>query len=162
MQPANHPLSIWSQAIIKERGKDLILSCLIACIGIIGSYLVLGKSISSKQHAAQEDKLGRQQISNKLEPTESHKNNTILIQGSLIAGSIIKITHLYFDENQQYLLDYGNGIRHKMTASTVHMRYNTPGLYLLQCFVLKDNKWKLIGSQTVVIKQSAGKYISVL
>jgi hypothetical protein len=168
MDSTNGSFAIFSKGLLKDRTKDLLLSLLIAIIGIIGSYLVLGKSISSGNsnagslYSASTHKGIPAQNESHLAVNDRYKPNQLLIQGGLFAGSIVKISNLSFDENEQYLIDYGNGIRHRMTSSTTHMRYNSPGLYLLQCFIWKEEKWKLNSSQTLIIKQNSKSAYSVL
>ncbi|MBK8956268.1 MAG: hypothetical protein IPM34_12045 [Saprospiraceae bacterium] len=152
------------KGVFNERSKDLLLAVLIAIIGLTGSYLVLGKSFRNTQNLiapSQEftpysNAANTWQNSRELQDQNTvyqFKAENLLVQGSMLVGGFIRITNLAFNPDQIYLIDYGNGIRHRMTSSVMSIRYNVPGLYLLQCYVQENGNWNLQSAVTVSIRK---------
>ncbi|MCC6753535.1 MAG: hypothetical protein IT266_06075 [Saprospiraceae bacterium] len=151
------------KGIFNERSKDLLLAFLIALIGLAGSYLVLGKSIRDRgitfTALPADDRIvgGQEEASTSAEGLSQSayqfRQEALLVQGSMLVGQITRISNLAFDPRSSYLLDYGNGIRHRMTSPTMSIRYEVPGIYLLQCYVLEGAKWKLLSAETITIRR---------
>lgn len=152
------------KGVLNERSKDLLLAFLIAIIGLAGSYLVLGKSFRNSQlvetpeqdlqsHAPDVSAAGNQLSLHEQKSVYQYRAENLLVQGSMLVGGITRITNLAFNPQNVYLIDYGNGIRHRMTSSVMSIRYNVPGLYLLQCYVQDKESWKLQSAVTVTIRK---------
>jgi hypothetical protein len=151
------------KGVLNERSKDLFLAFLIAIIGFAGSYLVLGKSIkedgreSGLLHTPDLSEFYNKIISSQTDQNQKSSYNFqeeyLLIQGTMVVGNITRITNLAFNSEKSYLIDFGNGIRHRMTSPVMNMRYISPGFYLLQCYVMQDNKWELLAAETITIRK---------
>ncbi|MBK9108994.1 MAG: hypothetical protein IPM92_11680 [Saprospiraceae bacterium] len=152
------------KGVLNERSKDLLLAFLIAIIGFAGSYLVLGKSFRNAQTVEMPEQ-DLQSYSNLISTSDSqlslheqksvyqYRAENLLVQGSMLVGGVTRITNLAFNPQNIYLIDYGNGIRHRMTSSVMSIRYQVPGLYLLQCYVQDNQSWKLQSAVTVTIRK---------
>ncbi len=152
------------KGVFNEGSKDLLLAALIAIIGLTGSYLVLGKSFKTRT-----DQTGGP-VENELYPSAipssgslsdlEQKNafrfqeENLAIQGSMVAGSIVRISNQAFDPNKSYLIDFGNGMRHKMTTSVMSMRYQVAGIYLIQCYVEENGQWRILSAETISIRKA--------
>ena len=159
MEQAVQSLKDLRKGVVNERSKDLLLALLIALIGLAGSYLVLGKSI--QEPGQRYGQTGFSEISTRSQATSGerlpkngyqYREEALLVQGTMQAGGVIRISNLLFDTEKSYLLDYGNGIRHRMTSAVVSIRYNSPGLYLVQCYVQENGKWQLFSAETITIR----------
>lgn len=149
--------------IYNERSKDLLLALLIAIIGFTGSYLVLGKSIQDSEAIEGIAKLpdySKINLGNLKDQTGFiEKNNynyleeNLTVQGSMTVGSIIRISNLRFDSKNTYLVDFGNGRKHRMTSPVMTNRYNSPGFYLVQCYILVEKDWQLLAAETITIRK---------
>ena len=154
------------KGVFNERSKDLLLALLIAIIGLAGSYLVLGKSIqdSGKEVGSTGSPtitdFNLRNFSTESDPAHKHSYNfqeeNLSVQGTMIVGSYTRISNLVFNTDKQYMIDYGNGIRHRMTSSVMGIRYNSPGFYLVQCYVMLDNNWQLLAAETITIRKGDG------
>lgn len=71
----------------------------------------------------------------------------------MFVGDVTRITNLKFDEFKIYMIDFGNGNKHRMTSPSMSMRYNSPGLYLVQCYQMIDTKWQLLSAETITIRK---------
>lgn len=163
MEQTAHTFREIRKAFLNERSKDLLLASLIAMIGLTGSYLVLGKSFQSDQ-VAQVPVLESSEIPGQIKSSVSnqgqrqnqsfqYQEENLLVQGSMLVGDVTRITNMIFSTDKQYLIDYGNGIRHQMTSGVMSIRYAVPGIYLLQCYVRDGNEWKIIAAETVTIRK---------
>jgi hypothetical protein len=151
------------KGVFNERSKDLFLALLIAIIGFAGSYLVLGKSIQDS--GKEVSSTGSTEITDfnlkyfSVQSDQAQKNNYnfhdehLLIQGSMIVGSITRISNLGFNPEKLYLIDFGNGTRNRMTSPVMVTRYNSPGFYLVQCYVMVENTWQLMSAETITIRK---------
>lgn len=148
------------KGVLNERSKDLLLAFLIAVIGLAGSYFVVGKSISDQinQNSKIEFSPAQEQsgipagpLSN--QSTLQYHNEVFLVQGTMLVGDITRLTNLAFNPDKSYLIDYGNGTRHRMTSAVMTIRYNVAGIYLLQCFVQEDKQWKILSAQTITVRK---------
>jgi hypothetical protein len=158
------------KGVFNERSKDLFLALLIAVIGLAGSYLVLGKSIQdSSKNAETTGFTGIRDfnLENFSATSEaSQKNNFkyhqeyLHLQGTMAVGSIVRISNLAFQQDHSYLIDFGNGVRNRMTSSVVSRRYNSPGFYLIQCYVMIDSSWQLLSAETITIRKAEGYDVS--
>lgn len=154
------------KGVFNERSKDLLLALLIAVIGLAGSYLVLGKSIkdsgkelgltSSPSFIDFNLKSLSTQTDLSLKNNYNFKEENLSVQGTMVVGSYTRIANLVFNNDKQYLIDYGNGIRHRMTSQVMGVRYNSPGFYLVQCYVMVDNNWQLLTAETITIRKGEG------
>lgn len=160
------------KGVFNERSKDLFLALLIAIIGFAGSYLVLGKSIQDsgkdlgmtgspalsefnfKNFSAQSDQTQKSSF--------NFQEENLLVQGTMMVGSFTRISNLSFNTESQYLIDFGNGTRHRMTSPVVSRQYNSPGFYLVQCYIMVDNKWQLLAAETITIRKGEGNDFSGL
>lgn len=148
------------KGVLNERSKDLLLAFLIAVIGLAGSYFVVGKSISDQisQNSKIEFSPAQEQSSKPAGPlsnqsTLQYHNEVLLVQGTMLVGDITRLTNLAFNPDKSYLIDYGNGTRHRMTSAVMTIRYNVAGIYLLQCFVQEDKQWKILSAQTITVRK---------
>ncbi len=151
------------KGLVNERSKDLFLALLIAIIGFAGSYLVLGKSIqeSGKETGLLNSpdlsefnlKIFSNQADQNLKSSYNFQEEYLLIQGTMAVGNVTRITNLAFNSEKTYLIDFGNGIRHRMTSPVMNMRYISPGFYLVQCYIMQDSKWELIAAETITIRK---------
>ncbi len=159
------------KGVFNEGSKDLLLAALIAIIGLTGSYLVLGKSFQggADQTAVPEiSGLDHSSIQSQNAISGSEQKNAfryqeenLAIQGSMVAGSILRISNQAFDSNKSYLIDFGNGIRHKMTTAVMSMRYQVAGLYLIQCYVEEEGQWRLLSAETISIRKAERHEINI-
>jgi hypothetical protein len=166
MEQAVQTLKNLRKGLIQEPSKDLLLALLIAVIGLTGSYLVLGKSILSPsdtnfQGNSQVDysklkakDLWLENVQKKAD--ELHIEN-LSIQGNMTVGGIIRINNLAFDAQKNYRIDFGNGIQHQMTSQVMSMRYTSPGIYLVQCYLQQENQWLLISATSINIKEDKNR-----
>ncbi|MGB5025352.1 MAG: hypothetical protein WBO44_08385, partial [Saprospiraceae bacterium] len=79
------------------------------------------------------------------------------IQGNMTVGGIIRINNLAFDAQKNYRIDFGNGIQHQMTSQVMSMRYTSPGIYLVQCYLQQENQWLLISATSINIKEDKNR-----
>jgi hypothetical protein len=171
MDQAAQSLKDLRKGVFNERSKDLFLALLIALIGLAGSYLVLGKSIQDAEKEVTvtgSPALFDFNLNNFSSPDDqSQKYNynfqeeNLLIQGTMMAGSLTRISNLAFVSDKQYMIDFGNGIRHRMTSPVMNTRYNSPGFYLVQCYIMQDDKWQLQSAETITIRKGEGGELSV-
>lgn len=166
MEQAVQTLKNLRKGLIQEPSKDLLLALLIAVIGLTGSYFVLGKSILSPKEsnfngAAQTDytklKAGDVWMDNVPKKADEFQFENLNIQGNMMVGSIVRINNLAFDPLKNYKIDFGNGIQHPMTSQVMSMRYNSPGIYLVQCYLKLEDKWQLISATSINIKADKNK-----
>ncbi len=154
------------KGVFNERSKDLLLALLIAVIGLAGSYLVLGKSIqdSGKEVGTSGSPtvtdFNLKNFTSQTDPSQKSNYNfqeeNLSVQGTMVVGSYTRIANLVFNNDKQYLIDYGNGIRHRMTSQVMGVRYSSPGFYLVQCYVMADNNWQLLAAVTITIRKGEG------
>lgn len=154
---------------LTERTKDLLLALAIALFGIIGSYLILGRSIQADTQSqnnttmVKKDQtfhvLENKQLSN---INEREINTRLLIKGDLIPGNDITFNYIAFDESKKYLIDYGNGMRRRFSNNLVQQKFSEPGIYIVNLYEFNENRWKLVSSQTVTIKSSLDRSVSFL
>ncbi|MDQ3142670.1 MAG: hypothetical protein M3Q56_10545 [Bacteroidota bacterium] len=158
----------WKKQGLNERMKDLLLACTLATIGIIGSYLILEKSIinyqvdesvSSKSYQKDATIHGLH-LKDESGNTKTSIIRSLLIQGDMLTGSTLKFNNLSFESGSKYMIDFGNGIRQSMNAHSIYMKYNDPGIYIVQCFLWKESKWHLIGVQTLSVRSHNAKSYS--
>ena len=83
----------------------------------------------------------------------SFQEENLSVQGPMIVGSVIRISNLRFDTEKSFLIDFGNGRRHRMTSPVMTNRYNSPGFYLVQCYILLENNWQLLAAETITIRK---------
>ncbi|MBK6544042.1 MAG: hypothetical protein WAS55_08565 [Saprospiraceae bacterium] len=163
MEQAVQTFKDLKKGVLTERSKDLLLALLIAIIGLAGSYLVLGKSIQDPikdDNASYIQPTFEMNASNNSEAEEKlqkvnyqFQEENILVQGTMFVGDVTRITNLKFDEIKIYMIDFGNGNKHRMTSPSMSMRYNSPGLYLVQCYQMIDTKWQLLSAETITIRK---------
>jgi len=166
MEQAVQTLKNLRKGLIQEPSKDLLLALLIAVIGLTGSYFVLGKSILSSSESnfkgitqmddskLQAGNVWLEHVQKKAD--ELHIEN-LNIQGTMTVGSIIRINNLAFNPDKNYKIDFGNGIQHPMTSQVMSMRYNSPGIYLVQCYLKLENQWELISATSINVKEDKNK-----
>ncbi|MCC6815338.1 MAG: hypothetical protein IT267_02880 [Saprospiraceae bacterium] len=150
-------ISIWQELSWKtfsDRTKDLLIALIIAIIGIIGTYTIIGKSIKNDIQTQQSP--GSKNIFNHTSTSSSIQNTTnqelLLIQGNFESEQMLKISYMNYSPSQKYLIDYGNGIRNIVNSATNYIKYQDAGIYYVLFYELVDDQWKLLSSQSISIK----------
>ncbi|HRG31966.1 MAG: hypothetical protein JNK69_02810 [Saprospiraceae bacterium] len=154
---------------LTERTKDLLLAFIITIVGIIGSYMILGRSItpdpetiSGSGFLSKNKTFNSIQNNTLIQKSELEKSGKLIIQGNFVTNELLNFVFIEFNPNQKYLIDFGNGIRQKMLSTNIYMKFAQPGLYVVQLYTFIDEKWVLVASQTINIKSLEDKTISFL
>ncbi|HQX42994.1 MAG: hypothetical protein IPP06_01415 [Saprospiraceae bacterium] len=154
---------------LTERTKDLLLAFIITIVGIIGSYLILGRSITpDSENLSSSGFLSKNKTFNSIQNNtlsqrlELEKLGKLIIQGNFVTNELLNFVYLDYNSNQKYLIDFGNGIRQKMLNSNIYMKFAQPGLYVVQLYSFIDEKWVLVASQTINIKSLEDKAVSFI
>jgi hypothetical protein len=154
---------------ITERTKDLFLATVITFIGLIGSYLILGGSIRETYSGSRIDRYdaSSEQFSDShrrplLDSKAILEPDKIQVQGTLRTGESLSFYFVQFSTESKYMIDFGNGIRQRMVQPRIQFKYPYPGIYQVQLFEMKDEKWNLMTTQSLNIKSVSQSSLSFL
>ncbi|NOT37828.1 MAG: hypothetical protein HOP11_10665 [Saprospiraceae bacterium] len=153
-------ISIWQGfgwKAISDRTKDLVIALVIASIGLIGTYLILGRNLNNDLN---ENAVSSAEVSNNVFATSTSnagnpkltQDALLLIQGNYKPEEMLKVNYMNYQDSKRYLIDYGNGIRNIIHSSSTYIKYQESGIYYVQFYEMVNDKWELISSQAVNIK----------
>ena len=156
-------ISIWqslSWKSISDRTKDLVIAIIIAFIGLLGSYLILNKSIKNDISASgSESSIRRSENTNifsskpKLSTAPKSSNeNLLVVQGLFFPEHMLEVSFMEYKPTKKYMIDYGNGIRQISKSSTSYIKYQEPGIYYILFYEMIEERWEIVSSQAITIK----------
>lgn len=153
-------ISIWQELgwkAISDRTKDLVIAMVIASIGLIGTYLIIGRSIKNDISTIENSpsSINNNAFSSVSIQGQSPKLNNeglLVVQGNLEAEQMLTVSYMNFNSSSKYLIDYGNGLRNIVHSANNYIKYQDPGVYYILFYEMIDEKWKLLSTQSVSIK----------
>lgn len=145
-----------------EKTKEFILALGIALVGCIGSYFILGGSIKNMLQSSNETETAHFQyqkdaslhgLDDKIKQNIPNYigGSLLAVHGSMKVDESIEFSNLDLSPGSRYLIDFGNGVRMPMDHESIVIKYNVPGIYIAQCYIWANNKWKVIAAQTLTI-----------
>jgi hypothetical protein len=154
-------ISIWQELgwkAISDRSKDLVIALVIACIGLIGTYMIIGRSIKNDINTVETSNLTNNNnafstMSLQGQSPKLSNEGLLIIQGNLEPEEMLKVSYMNFNSSHKYLIDYGNGLRNIVNSASNYIKYQDPGVYYILFYEMVDEKWKLLSTQSVSIKQ---------
>lgn len=153
-------ISIWQSLgwkAISDRSKDLVIALVIATVGLIGTYLILGRSLKTEVSTTDtwtgtnNNNIFASQTSTSGIPKLTNES-VLIIQGNFEPEQVLKVSYMNYQSSKKYLVDYGNGIRNIIPHASTYMKYQEPGIYYIMLYEMIDDKWELLSSQSVNIK----------
>ncbi|MEP7196015.1 MAG: hypothetical protein ABI851_05805 [Saprospiraceae bacterium] len=152
-------IRIWqgiSWKAISDRTKDLVIALIISTIGLIGTYLILGKSIHADAAINNEINSDNNNVfasnSNISGTPKSSNEDLLIIQGIFLPDQMLKVTYMEYGLSKKYMIDFGNGIRQISKSPSTYIKYQQPGIYYILFYELMDEKWEIVSSQAITIK----------
>ncbi len=164
-------IRVW-QAIswkaVSDRSKDVLIAFVIAVIGLVGSYIILGKSISNSSaginpefsnHESSETNIflsGTKNTGALKSINEAH----LIVQGIFVPDQLLKVSYMNFVAGKKYMIDYGNGIRRIIGTATNYIKYQEPGIYYVVFYEMIGEQWEVVSTQAISIKPESSSEIS--